>query len=136
MLARICFAALLWWIPTWPVSAQGGGAAGQWRCRHANQSVSNNRFENWIYEFGLALFPNGGFQAQGSYTAMTAGFSVPLVAQGRWQQSNQGVVVRGSEQRQDGTRQPLTLVFTSVTQGVMSNRFQSAQGILATYCSR
>ena len=136
MLTRISFATLLWMLSTMTAWAQAGGAAGQWRCQRANQSVTNNRFENWIYNFNLVLSPNGGFQAQGTYTAMTAGFSVPFVAEGQWHQSNQGVVADGSEHRQDGTGQRFFLAFDSIGQSAMSNRYQSPQGILLTHCSR
>lgn len=133
MIGRV-FVAVMLAAMTLPATAQIGGGATSWRCRHANQSVTGNRFENWLYEFSLALAPGGRFQAQGTYTAMTAGFSVPFVAEGQWQQSGQGVLVQGFERRQDGYVQPLTLVFTSVGGGVMSNRFQSPQGILLTHC--
>lgn len=120
-----------------PVDARAQGtAAGVWQCRHANQSMTNNAFENWIYEFQLALSPDGAFQAQGSYTAMTAGFAVGFQAQGGWQQSAQGVAVTGSEWRQDGTSMRFLLLFTNISGSSMSNQYQSAQGRLLTYCQR
>lgn len=115
-----------------PAAAQG--VAGQWQCQLANQS--NLATGTWTYEFILALNPDGSFQAQGSYYALSAGFSVPFQAAGGWQQSQQGVYARGNQQRQDGAAMEFTLLFTTVQGNAMSHRMQNAAGNLTLYCQR
>jgi hypothetical protein len=115
-----------------PATAQG--VAGQWQCQMANQS--NLATGTWTYNFVMALNPDGSFQAQGSYYALSAGFSVNFQAGGGWQQSSQGVLVQGNEQRQDGTAQQFMLVFTTVQGNAMSHRLQNAAGVLTLYCQR
>jgi hypothetical protein len=58
-------------IATSPQWAAAQSATGMWQCQQANQTVSNNGFENWMYQFRLNLASNGTFQAQGSYYAHT-----------------------------------------------------------------
>ncbi|TDR87141.1 hypothetical protein [Enterovirga rhinocerotis] len=136
MFVKLAAIAALTLTAVTPSSAQMDGSAGQWRCRHANQTISNNPFETWMYEFQLNLGGHGGFRAQGTYTAMTAGFGVAFQAQGRWQQSSEGIMVQGTEQRSDGTQMRFLLVFTSISPDVISNRYQSPNGILVTHCER
>lgn len=109
---------------------------GRWQCQLANRTVSNNVFENFIYEFALALNANGTFQAQGNYNAQSNGFAVQFYAQGNWGQQQGGIVAQGQEQRQDGSNGPFTLVFTNISQREMSNQYESANGRLLTYCRR
>jgi hypothetical protein len=112
------------------------GPAGRWQCQHANRTVSNNAFENWIYEFALALNTNGTFQAQGNYNAQTNGFAVGFYAEGRWAQQQGAIVAQGQEQRQDGSGGQFYLLFSNVSDREMSNQYESANGRLLTYCQR
>lgn len=117
------------------VAAQQG-AAGRWQCQHANRTVSNNVFENWIYEFALALNANGSFQAQGNYNAQSNGFPVGFYAEGRWNQQQGPVIADGRQQQQDGSSGPFYLLFSNVSDREMSNQYESANGRLLTYCRR
>jgi hypothetical protein len=110
--------------------------SGQWQCQHANRTVSNNAFENWIYEFALALNTNGTFQAQGNYNAQTNGFAVGFYAEGKWSQQQGAIAAQGQQQQQGGTSGPFYLLFTNVTDREMSNQYESANGRLLTYCRR
>lgn len=111
-------------------------ATGMWQCQQANQTVSNNGFENWMYEFRLSLAANGTFQAQGSYYAHTNGYNLPFVAEGKWLQESRGVVAQGMQQRQDVGMMQFGLVFTNVSERQMSNQYDSVNGRLRTYCER
>lgn len=118
-----------------PALAQQG-PAGRWECQFANQTVSNNAFENWIYEFALGLNPNGSFQAQGNYNAQTNGFAIPFYAEGSWSQSQGAIEVKGQQQQQGMGVTQFYLLFTNVTDRAMSSQYQSANGKLFTYCQR
>lgn len=118
-----------------PASAQQP-VSGQWQCQHANRSATDNAFENYIYEFTLGLKGDGTFSAQGNYIAQTNGFAVPFTAAGKWEQEQAGLVVNGTEQRQDGTAGQFVLVFSLVGDRAISNRFESANGSLLSYCQR
>jgi len=129
-------AALLLTVPfTSGVLAQDQ-LAGRWLCQHANQTVSNNAFENWIYEFALQLQSDGSFQAQGNYNAQTNGFAVPFMAQGQWGRQQGIVVVRGVEQQQGMGSRNFFLMFSNVSERVLSNQYQSANGKLLSHCER
>lgn len=116
-----------------PAAAQN--VTGQWRCQLANQSVNNNAFENYIYNFGMTLYANGGFEAQGQYFAQTNGFNMPFQARGKWQAQQGMVVVQGQEQRQ-GYGGPFTMLLTVYNQSSMSYRTSTGNGNLAMACSR
>ena len=116
--------------------AQQQGPAGRWQCQFANQTVSNNAFENWIYEFALSLNTNGSFQAQGNYNAQTNGFSIPFYAEGRWQQKPTGIEIVGKQQQQGNGVMDFVLWLTNVADRTMSSQYQSANGKLLTYCQR
>ena len=107
--------------------------AGQWRCEMANQTVTNNAFENWMYSFALAFHANGNFEAQGQYYAQTNGFNVPFVARGNWQAVQGGVVARGQEQRQ-GYNGPFFLALTYYGPGSLGYRTSGVAGNLAMAC--
>lgn len=117
----------------WPAVASAQNVAGQWRCEMANQTVSNNTFENWMYSFTLALHPNMSFEAQGQYYAQTNGFNMPFYARGSWQTGQGSVAVQGQEQRQ-GYNGPFMMVLTYYGPGNMSYRTSTAQGNLAMMC--
>jgi len=114
-------------------SAGAQNYVGQWRCEMANQTVTNNAFENWMYSFVLALYGNGSFEAQGQYYAQTNGFNMPFHARGNWQGSQSGVLVRGQEQRQ-GYNGPFTMALTYYGPGNMAYRMSSGSGNLAMAC--
>lgn len=122
-----------------PYDGSGGQQsvlAGQWRCQFGNQSTSNNPSENWIYDFMLALYPNGGFEAQGTYTAQVVGYGVGFYASGQWQGGQNGVAVQGQQRSQDGTAQQFALIFDTVQQNAMSYRRNTGYGNVAIYCQR
>lgn len=106
---------------------------GQWRCEMANQTVTNNAFENWMYSFGLALHQNGSFEAQGQYYAQTNGFNMPFRARGAWQQAEGGIIAQGQEQRQ-GYSGPFALALMYYGPGNMGYRTSGAAGNLAMAC--
>ena len=114
-------------------AASAQNYAGQWRCEMANQTVSNNAFENWMYSFSLALHANGGFEAQGQYYAQTNGFNMPFQAQGNWQAVQGGLMARGQEQRQ-GYSGPFFLALTYYGPGSLGYRTSTASGNLAMAC--
>jgi hypothetical protein len=114
-----------------PATAQN--YAGQWRCEMANQTVTNNAFENWTYSFALALYANGSFEAQGQYYAQTNGFNMPFRAQGSWQAVQGGLVAQGQEQRQ-GYNGPFFLALTYYGPGNMAYRTSGTAGNLAMAC--
>lgn len=116
-----------------PASAQD--VSGQWNCQLANQSVSNNAFENYMYTFGMALYGNGSFEARGQYYAQTNGFNLPFYARGNWQVQQGSVVVQGQEQRQ-GYNGPFLMMLTVYGPQSMSYRTSTANGNLAMACSR
>lgn len=116
-----------------PAASAQQNVVGQWRCDMANQSVSNNAFENWMYSFVLALHGNGSFEAQGQYFAQTNGFNMPFQARGGWQQSQGYIAVQGQEQRQ-GYNGPFTMLLTYYGPGSMSYRMSNANGNLAMAC--
>lgn len=118
-----------------PARAQAEQYVGQWRCQLVNQTVSNNRFENYSYTFTLALYGNGSFEAQGVYYAETNGYNDPFQAQGQWQVEQGGIVGRGQAFKQSGNT-PFNLVLTGYTAQSMSFRTESAYGRLAMACQR
>ena len=126
------FAAILASIGTIaPAAAQN--YVGQWRCEMANQTVTNNAFENWMYSFALALHGNGSFEAQGQYYAQTNGFNMPFYARGNWQQAQGGIVAQGQEQRQ-GFTGPFFLAMTYYGPGNMGYRTSGVAGNLVMAC--
>jgi len=112
------------------------GVAGRWQCQHANRTVSNNGFENWMYEFALALDTSGRFQAQGNYNSHRNGFPVQFYAEGQWAQEQGIIIARGQEQQQTGYSGPFYLMFSNVSDREMSNQYESANGRLLSYCRR
>lgn len=114
-----------------PAAAQN--YVGQWRCEMANQTVTNNAFENWMYSFSLALHGNGSFEAQGQYYAQTNGFNMPFYARGNWQQAQGGIIAKGQEQRQ-GFTGPFFLAMTYYGPGNMGYRTSGVAGNLAMAC--
>ncbi len=127
-------AALLAFVTADAVAQQN--VSGRWNCQHANRTVSNNVFENWIYEFALALNTNGSFQAQGNYNAQSNGFAVGFYAEGKWGQQQGAIVAQGQAQQQDGVSGPFYLLFSNVSDREMTNQYESANGRLLTYCRR
>jgi hypothetical protein len=116
-------------------SAAAQDYAGQWRCEMVNRSATNNAFENWMYSFGLTLYPNGGFEAQGQYFAQTNGFNMPFYARGQWQQAQGGISLMGQEQR-EGYNGPFRMLLTYYGPGSMSYRFTGAGGTMAMACQQ
>ena len=132
----LVLASLLWCTALAVVLAAPAAAqnvAGQWRCQMGNQTVSNNAFENWMYEFALALYQNGSFEAQGQYYAQTNGFNMPFRARGSWEQAQGGIIAKGQEQRQ-GYSGPFFLALTYYGPGNMGYRTSTANGNLAMAC--
>ena len=118
-----------------PASAGAQQFAGQWNCQLANQTVSNNAFENYMYQFALAIHQNGNFEAQGQYYAQTNGFNMPFQARGNWQAQQNQIIMQGQEQRQ-GYNGPFMLMFTWYGPGSMSYRTSTANGNLAMACEQ
>lgn len=114
-------------------TASAQNYAGQWRCEMANQTVSNNAFENWMYSFSLSLYGNGSFDAQGQYYAQTNGFNMPFRAQGSWEAVQGGLLAKGQEQRQ-GYSGAFFLALTYYGPGNMGYRTSTASGNLAMAC--
>ncbi|WP_439817312.1 hypothetical protein [Zavarzinia sp. CC-PAN008] len=110
--------------------------AGQYQCQMGNQTVSNNAFENWIYNYGLVLYPNGQFQAQGSYFAQTAGFNEGFQAQGQWQAQNGVLVGQGQQMKQSSGPGPFVWQLQDYGQGQFSYRMQGGSGVMAITCQR
>ena len=134
MMWRLMAATAAWVaITLMPAAAQD--VSGQWQCQLANQSVTNNAFENYIYNFALALNGNGGFQAQRQYYAQTNGFNMPFRVQGQWRTQGGSVLVQGQEQRQ-GYTGPLLMALTYYGPRSMSYRTTTGNGNLAMACSR
>lgn len=114
-----------------PASAQI--YVGQWRCEMANQTVTNNAFENWMYSFALAINGNGSFEARGQYYAQTNGFNMPFMARGNWEGSQSGILVKGQEQRQ-GYSGPFMMALVYYGPGNLAYRMSSGSGNLAMAC--
>lgn len=108
---------------------------GQWNCQLANQTASNNAFENYMYQFALAIHQNGSFEAQGQYYAQTNGFNMPFQARGNWQAQQNQIMLQGQEQRQ-GYNGPFMMVLTWYGPGNMSYRMSTANGNLAMACQQ
>lgn len=130
---RRLIAISLLWLSTMAAIAHAQNFVGQWRCEMANQTVTNNAFENWMYSFGLALHQNGTFEAQGQYYAQTNGFNMPFQARGNWRQAQGGIIAQGQEQRQ-GYNGPFALALTYYGPGDMGYRHSGAAGNLAMAC--
>lgn len=116
-----------------PTAAPAQGVAGQWQCSFSNRG--RDMSGTWQYQYALALYPNGTFQAQGSYTAMSAGFAVPFQAQGRWQAGQGGVMLRGMAMKQGGLIQ-FGPMFQNVQARAMSFQANLPGGQLTSYCQR
>lgn len=127
--------AALLFIPATVSTASAQNYTGQWQCQMANQSVTNNAFETWMYTFTLSLYQNGGFEAQGQYYAQTNGFNMAFYARGNWQQAQGGIIAQGQEQRQ-GYTGPFTLAMIYNGPGSMTYRTSTASGNLAIGCTQ
>lgn len=124
-------------------TAQQSQVAGQWRCQIAARTMINDRNQNWIYEFTLALDPNGSFQAQGTYLAEVVGAPQRFQAQGKWrlQQDQFRLSGQGQEEREEFWhsglyRGPFVLAFKNVSPKVLSSETQSLGARLLSYCQR
>lgn len=115
--------------------AQQDKYVGQWNCQIANQTISNNRFENYMFSFGMSLQSNGSFRAQGMYWAETNGFNDPFNAQGQWQAFDEGITGNGQAFKQTGNL-PFVFAFRYHGPGSMTYRTQTANGQLAMACTR
>lgn len=134
MRMQLTLASLAATLAATPAMAQNAG--GQWQCTYVSRSANNNPTQTWQYQFTLALDRGGQFRAQGSYYALSAGFSVPFQAQGQWRQEQTAVMAQGQEQRQDGYRGPFVMLFTNVMANTMTHQSQNAVGTLAVQCRR
>jgi hypothetical protein len=132
---RSMFLALVVLAGAVPGARAAEGYIGQWRCQMANQSVSGNRFENFIYDYVMALQPDGSFFAQGTYLAETNGFSDPFQAQGQWNKVPGGITGTGQAYKQTGNL-PFGFQLIDYGSGGLSYRAQSAYGKYAIACRR
>ena len=83
----------------------------------------------------LALYPNGGFQAQGQYNALSQGFAAPFQAQGGWRGGPEGIMLQGTAMK-EGAPVPIRPMFDHVGGRVMSFRVTTRGGTLISYCQR